>query len=261
VANFSSPHDVSGDYERFAAYLLPGAQEFLLRLAIWPGIRMLDVGCGVGQVALRAARGGARVTGIDPSVNLVAQARQRVEAEGLAIRFDAGEAGALPYESGSFDLVVSLMGAMFDPRPERVAAELVRVCQPGGRIVMANWAPEGFVGRMLRTIGEHVPPANTSGPLKWGDEPTVRERLRDRVADLATTSRWYPLKYPFPPAEVVELFLTHFGPAEDAFATLDGKGRAALRADLVALWTRHNRAVNGRTEVDSEYLEVVAIVA
>ena len=180
----------SGDYGHFATYLLPGALEFLNRLALWPGIKMLDVACGAGQIALPAARAGAQVTGVDLAENLVKQARERAKAENLSIRFEQGDAENLPYENGSFDLVVSLIGAMFAPRPERVAAELIRVCKPGGRIVMANWTPEGFVGHLFRTIGKHVPPPPLMAPPpKWGDEATVRERLKDGVAELSLTRR------------------------------------------------------------------------
>jgi len=134
---------MSGDYGYFAKYLLPGAMDFLNRLDIAPGTRMLDVACGAGQIAIPAARAGVDVTGIDIAANLIDQAQARARAEKLDVRFDEGDAERLPYADASFDLVVSLIGAMFAPVPERVAAELVRVCRPGGRIVMANWTPEG----------------------------------------------------------------------------------------------------------------------
>ncbi len=223
---------------------------------------MLDVACGAGQLAIPAARDGAHVTGIDIAVNSIAQARARAEAEGMEIRFDVGDAEELPYEDGSFDVVVSLIGAMFAPRPERVAAELVRVCRPGGRIVMANWTAEGFVGQMFKVIGKHVPPSPLMpSPLKWGDEATVRERLRAGVADLRTSKRPYPFHYPFPPAQVVEFYRNYYGPANRAFAALDAAGQAALRSELEALWTAHNRSTNGSTHCEPEYLEVVAIRA
>ena len=166
----------------------------------------------------------------------------------------------LPYEDASFDLVVSLIGAMFAPRPERVAAELVRVCRPGGRIVMANWTPEGHVGQMFKIIGKHVPPPPLmASPVKWGDDATVRERLRDRIAKLDTTKWLYPMRYPFPPAEVVEFFRVYYGPTNRAFAALDAAGQSALRSDLDQLWAGNNRARDGSTHVEAEYLDVVAI--
>ena len=252
----------SGDYGHFATYLLPGALEFLDRLALWPGIKLLDVACGAGQIALPAARAGAQVTGIDLAENLVDQARERAKSEGFAIRFDQGDAENLPYENGAFDLVVSLIGAMFAPRPERVAAELVRVCKPGGRIVMANWTPEGFVGELFRTIGKHVPPPPIMpSPPKWGDEATVRERLRDGVAELSLTRRMYPFSYPFPPPKVAEFYCAYYGPTHRAHASLDETRRAALLADLEALWSRYNKATDGGTKYDGEYLEVTGIRA
>jgi SAM-dependent methyltransferase len=253
---------MAGDYGQFAKHLEPGALEFLARIPIKPGTRMLDVACGAGQIALSAARAGVRVIGVDIATNLIEQARARAQAEGVDVRFDEGDAEMLPYEDASFDLVVSLIGAMFAPRPERVAAELVRVCRPGSRIVMANWTPEGFVGQMFKTIGKHVPPPLLMpSPVKWGDEATVRERLRDGVAELQLTKRQYPFRYPFPPSEVVEFFGTYYGPTNRAFASLDAAGQAALRHDLEQLWTTHNRATDGTTDLESEYLEVIAVRA
>lgn len=251
---------MAGDYGHFAKFMEAGALEFLARLPIEPGTRVLDVACGAGQIAIPAARAGARVTGVDIATNSIEQARARAQAEGLEVRFDEGDAEMLPYEAASFDLVVSLIGAMFAPRPERVAAELVRVCRPGGRIVMANWTPEGFVGQMFKAIGKHVPPSPLMpSPVKWGDEATVRERLRAGIAELQLTKRLYPFRYPFPPSEVVEFYRAYYGPMNRAFATLDAAGQATLRHDLGQLWTAHNRSTNGITHYESEYLEVVAI--
>jgi SAM-dependent methyltransferase len=250
----------SGDYGHFATYLLPGALQFLERLALWPGIKMLDVACGAGQIAIPAARAGANVTGIDLAQNLVDQARARAKAEGVSVRFEQGDAENLPYENGSFDLVVSLIGAMFAPRPELVARELVRVCKPGGRIVMANWTPEGFVGQLFKTIGKHVPPPPImASPPKWGDEATVRERLKDGVAELSLTNRMYPFSYPFPPRKVAEFYCEYYGPTNRAYASLDETRRAAFLNDLEALWTQHNKTTDGGTKYESEYLEVVAV--
>ncbi|HJX29726.1 MAG TPA: methyltransferase domain-containing protein [Thermoanaerobaculia bacterium] len=249
----------SGDYGHFATYLEPGALEFLERLAVSPGTRMLDVACGAGQIAIPAARAGVRVTGIDIAPNLIEQARARAKAEGVDVRFEEGDAEMLPYEDGAFDLVVSLIGAMFAPRPERVAAELTRVCRPGGRLVMANWTPEGHVGQMFKIIGKHLPPPPLmASPVKWGDDATVRERLRDGFLTLDTTKRLYPMRYPFPPAEVVEFFRAYYGPTNRAFAALDDAGQSALRQDLEQLWAGNNRASDGSTYIEAEYLEVVA---
>ncbi|CAA9459390.1 MAG: SAM-dependent methyltransferase [uncultured Rubrobacteraceae bacterium] len=251
---------MSGDYGHFAKYLEPSALEFLARIPIPAGTRVLDVACGAGQISIPAARAGARVTGVDIATNSIEQARARARDEGLDARFDEGDAEMLSYEDASFDLVMSLFGAMFAPRPERVAAELIRVCRPGGRIVMGNWTPEGFVGQMFKTIGKHVPPPPLMpSPLLWGDEATVRERLGDGIAELRLTRRLYPFYYPFPPSEVVEHFRTYYGPTNRAFTALDEAGREAFRRDLEKLWTEHNSADDGTTRMESEYLEVVAV--
>ncbi|MCC5809094.1 MAG: class I SAM-dependent methyltransferase [Ectothiorhodospiraceae bacterium] len=249
----------AGDYGRFAGYLEPGALEFLGRLPIDRGIRMLDVACGNGQVSIPAARAGASVTGVDIASNLVAQARERAQRDGLDIRFNEGDAEALPYEDHTFDLVVSLIGAMFAPRPDRVAAELVRVCRPGGHIAMANWTAEGFVGQMFKTVARHAPPpVGMPSPVQWGNEDIVHERLGSRVSHLHMTRREYPFDFPFPPAEVVEYFRTYYGPVNRAFASLDQQGQQALREELETLWTRHNQASDGTTQCRPEYLEIHA---
>jgi SAM-dependent methyltransferase len=251
---------MAGDYGTFAKYLEPSAMEFLERLHVQAGAEMLDVACGAGQISIPAARAGARVTGVDIATNSIERARARAKDEGLDARFDEGDAEMLPYEDASFDLVVSLFGAMFAPRPDRVAAELVRVCRPGGRIVMGNWTPGGFIGQLFKIIGKHVPPpALMPSPLLWGDESTVRERLSEGGTELTLTKRRYPFNYPFPPSEVVEHFRAYYGPTNRAFAALDDAGGDALRSDLERLWTEHNTDDESTTSIESEYLEVVAV--
>jgi SAM-dependent methyltransferase len=251
---------MSGDYGHFAKYLEPGALEFLSRIPIEPGARVLDVACGAGQTAIPLSRAGAKVTGMDIATNLIEQARARAQAENLDARFEEGDAEMLPYLDGSFDIVVSLIGAMFAPRPERVAAELKRVCRPGGKIIMGNWTPTGFVGQMFKIHGKHVPPpAIMAPPVKWGEEETVRERFEDGISHLRLRRHIYPFRYPFPPSEVVEFFRTYYGPSYKAFAALDAEKQSALREDLEQLWTEHNAATDGTTLIEAEYLEVVAI--
>lgn len=251
---------MSGDYGHFATYLEPGALEFLSRIPLQPGMRILDVASGAGQISIPAARAGAKVTGIDIASNLIEQARARAQAENLDAHFDEGDAEMLPYQDNSFDLVISLIGAMFAPRPELVAAELKRVCRPGGKIIMGNWTPTGFVGQMFKAHGKHVPPpAIMAPPVKWGDEETVRERFQDGISHLKLNRRLYPFRYPFPPSQVVEFFRTYYGPSHKAFAALDPEKQAALRQDLETLWAEHNSATDGTTFLESEYLEVIAI--
>jgi SAM-dependent methyltransferase len=251
---------MSGDYAKFATYLMDGATDFLAATNIPAGAKVLDVACGAGQTAIPLARVGMQVTGIDIASNLIAEARRRAYVEGLNVRFDEGDTEQLPYEDASFDVVLTLIGAMFAPQPDRVAAELARVCRPGGRIIMGNWTPGGFVGQMFKTLGGHVPPPpGIPSPLLWGDEATVRERLGRHVSELQITRRLYPFNYPFGPARVVEFFRAYYGPMNRAFETLDADGQAALRRDLEQLWSRHNQSPNGVVAVAAEYLEVQAV--
>jgi SAM-dependent methyltransferase len=253
---------MSGDFGQIARSFAPGAAEFVARLGLQPGQRVLDVACGTGNLSLPAARAGAVVTGLDIALNLLKQARAEAAAEGLPIRFDEGDAEELPYADASFDAVVTMFGAMFAPRPERAAAELLRVCRPGGRVAMANWTPQGFIGRMFKATAAHVPPpAGMPSPVKWGEEETVRERLREGVADLKLTRRLIMFNYPFPPPEVVEHFRLYYGPTQRAFAALDADQQAALRRDLERLWSENNQAADGATRVEAEYLEVIAVRA
>ena len=251
---------MSGDYGHFATYLEAGALDFLSRIPIEPGVRVLDVACGAGQTAIPMSRAGAKVTGVDIATNLIEQARTRAQTEKLDARFEEGDAEMLPYDDGSFDIVISLIGAMFAPRPEWVAAELKRVCRPGGKIIMGNWTPTGFVGQMFKIHGKHVPPpAIMAPPVKWGDEEIARERFSDGISHLRLSRRLYPFRYPFPPSEVVEFFRTYYGPSHKAFVALDAEQQSALRAELEQLWTEHNTGTDGTTSIEAEYLEVIAI--
>lgn len=250
----------SGNYARFATFLVEGADEFLAISDIPAGATILDVASGAGQTALPLARKGHRVTGIDIAANLVEEARKRAYTEGLDVQFDEGDAEDLPYDDASFDVAFSLIGAMFAPQPEKVAAEFARVTRPGGRIIMGNWTPSGFVGQMFKTMGAHVPPPKgIPAPTLWGDETAVRERLGAYVTDLHMTRRLYPFKYPFSPAEVVEFFRENYGPTNRAFAALDTDKQAALRHDLEQLWSQHNLAADGTTYIEAEILDVQAV--
>lgn len=251
----------AGDYDRFSRYLEGSARDFYERLNVSPGCQLLDVACGSGQLALMAARDGAAVTGVDIANNLVERARERAQAEGLTARFEEADAEALPFDDAQFDVVVSLIGAMFAPAPERVAQELLRVCLPGGTIAMANWTPQGFIGQMFKAVSKFIAPSGMPSPVLWGDEETVRARLGHGLADLSLTRRQYLFSYPFPPAEVVEFFRLHYGPTNRAFASLDEAGQAHLRTELEQLWTGHNQAGPDSTIVYGEYLEVIGVRA
>lgn len=252
----------SGDYGVFAKYLEPGALVFLQQLELRHGENVLDMACGAGQLVIPAAAAGFEATGVDIASNLIEQARARATTLGLQARFDEGDAEDLPYPQASFDVVSSLFGAIFAPRPERVAAELLRVTRPGGRIVMGNWTAQGFIGGMFKVMGRHVPPSpHMPSPMLWGDEAVVRERLGSGVKALRLERNAYPFVYPFPPAEVVEFFRQFYGPTNRAFAALSESAQATLRADLEAYWTEHNQAGDGSTSLDSEFLLVRAIRA
>jgi len=252
---------MTGDYDTFSRYMEKDAERFYQRLHVKPGTRLLDVGCGAGQLALIAARAGAIVIGSDIATNWVEKAQARADAEGLRVKFEEGDAEALPYATGQFDAVVSLIGAMFAPRPELVASELTRVCRPGGMIAMANWTPSGFVGQMFKTIAKHIAPSGMPSPVLWGDEATVRERLRNGIADLKCSVHSYRFEYPFGPEAVVEFFRVNYGPMTKAFASLDSAGQGTLRSELVNLWSANNQATDGSTQVDADYLQVVATKA
>jgi SAM-dependent methyltransferase len=253
---------MAGDFGQIANHISGEAQEFVTRLNLKPGVRFLDVACGTGNSAIPAAKAGAHVTGVDIATNLLEQAKKRAGAEHLEIRFEEGDAEDLHYPDGSFDVVVSMFGAMFAPRPERVAAELLRVGKPGGTIAMANWTPQGFVAKTTQVTAKMVPPPpGVPPPVLWGDEATVRQRLGQGSAELSCTKRKTQLAYPFPPKETVDFFRRYFGPMQMAFSRLDAAGQAALAAQLEALWVEHNVATDGTTAVEAEYLEVRAIRA
>jgi SAM-dependent methyltransferase len=250
---------MAGNYDYFSRFMESSAVEFLARLPLCPGDRVLDVACGSGQLALLAARRGAKVTGVDIATNSIEAARGRAGSEGLDAKFGEGDAEELPYGDESFDLVATIYGAMFAPRPDRVARELVRVCRRGGTIGMANWTKEGFVGRMLQTIGKFVAPPGMPSPLLWGDETAVRERFGNTVADLRLARAQYRFDYAFPPEGVVDFFRENYGPANRAFAALAQTDQASLRKALTDLWSGANQSGEpGRTTVDAEYLVVLA---
>ena len=252
----------SGDYGQIARIIEYLAEKFMARQPLQPGSRVLDVACGTGNLALIAARRGCVVSGVDIASNLIAQAR--AAAEGLRINFAEGDAEALPFAGCQFDLVVSMFGVMFAPRPSIATAELLRVTKSAGRVALANWTPEGFIGKMFGVFRAHLPPPpapnGVPSPMSWGDEATVRSRLRHGFAVLRLARRIALLRYPFPPAETVEFFRQYYGPTHMAFASLDASAQAALRRDLVDLQTANNIAKTpDTTEVAAEYLEVIAV--
>ena len=248
-----------GDFGLIAKSYETGAADFVNRLGLTPGNQVLDVACGTGNLTIPAAKSGASVTGVDIATNLLDQARARAQREGLSIKFDEGDAEQLPYEGSSFDTVISMYGAMFAPRPELVAEELLRVTRPGGTIAMANWTAEGFVGKMFKIISSHVPPPNIPSPIQWGNQETVQERL-GKGATLTCTRRLISLTFPLNSKDLIEFWRLYYGPTNRAFEALASfpEKHATLRKELEQLWTAHNQATDGSMHVEAEYLEVIA---
>jgi ubiquinone/menaquinone biosynthesis C-methylase UbiE len=252
---------MAGDFGQIANFTAHEAENFIGRINIGPGSKVLDVACGTGNTAIPASKAGASVTGVDIAANSLEQAKKRAESERLQIRFEEGDAEELRYADHSFDIVLTMFGAMFAPRPEKVAAELLRVCRPGGLIAMANWTPQGFVGKSFQVTAKMVPPPPVPPPVLWGDESVVRQRLGSGTKRIACTRQNAHFLYPFTPKETVSFFRKYFGPTQTAFARLDEAGQAALAAQLESLWAEHNTSNDGNTSVHAEYLEVHAIRA
>lgn len=250
----------AGAYDRISQGFRHEAEAFVARRGINPGDRVLDAACGSGNLTIPAARTGAQVTGLDLVPELLHQASAWAGRERLEVRLDQGTVEALPYRAAEFDLVLSMFGLMFAARPERVVAELARVIRPGGSVVLANWTGEGFVGRMLAAHLRHLPaPAGAQSPLLWGEPKVIRERFDAREWNVSVQPRTLTFRYRCTPAGTVELFRAAYGPTVRAFEALDEDGRASLQADLTALWSGAHRAGATGTEVDSAYLEVVAV--
>lgn len=250
----------AGDYARIAAGYSTAAEAFAEGLGFFRGESVLDVACGTGTLSIPAAHAGASVTAVDITPRLLQTARALGAKEGLSILFDVGDAEALPYGDASFATTMSMFGVMFACRPERALAELFRVTRPGGRIALANWTPSGFVGEMLRLHTALVPsPAGIPSALAWGDPDRLHGRLARHAARIRSVRfaiNTVDLAYPHSPGGVVELFRENYGPIVRAYAALDADERALLSHDLLQLWARNERGVDGFTRARAEVLEV-----
>lgn len=245
----------SGDYAVLGTKLQPVGESLCDAVDVCAGWRVLDVAAGNGNAALAAARRGCQVTAGDYVPELLERARLRAEADGLTLATRVADAEDLPFADATFDAVLSTFGVMFAPDQARAAAELVRVCRPGGRIGLANWTPDGFIGRMLKTVGQFVPPpVGVASPLLWGSR--VDELLGDEV-DVTITPRQFTFRFRSA-QDLVDTFATFYGPLVRALASLDDARSADLRAELLALASAANRSGDALL-VDSEYLEVVAV--
>ena len=246
----------AGDYAVIGTTLQIVGESLCEAVDVAAGWRVLDVAAGNGNASLAAARRGCEVTASDYVEALLERAQQRAKADGLPLATRVADAEALPFDNASFDAVLSTFGVMFTPNPDRAAAELLRVCRPGGRIGLANWTPTGFVGQMFKIVGQHVPPpAGVPSPLAWGTEDRL-DQLFGGAAKVDVAHRHFAFR--FRSAEdYFETFKVYYGPLVKAWAALDADGQASLREQLVALADGANRNTTGSLTVDSEYLEVV----
>jgi SAM-dependent methyltransferase len=249
----------SGDFHAVATLIQPVADVLCEAVDLQAGWRVLDVACGSGNAAIAAARCGCDALGVDYVPALLARGRRRAEAEGLSIELLEGDAEAIPFPAGSFDAVLSVFGSMFAPDHLQAAMELARVCRPGGRIGLATWTPDGFIGEMLKVVAAHVPPPpGVPSPILWGTEPYLRELLGDQIDTLACRERTFTFR--FRSAEAyVDYFRTYYGPTVKAFEAAGTAGGDALFGDLVDLVRRHARPTPGPVSIPATYLETVAV--
>ena len=248
----------SGDYGRVGVTLIVMAEMLAEAADLRSGARVLDVASGNGNASLAAARRFCEVTAIDYVPMLLEEGRKRAEAEGLAVDFMEGDAEELPFEDGSFDVVLSTLGVMFAPDQQKAAAELFRVVRPGGKIGLASWVPDGYIGDLFRTMGGYVPPpSGLKPPFRWGTEEGLEELLGEGVGSLQSRRR--SLVWRFPSARHhVEFMRDLYGPLNKAFGALDEEQQEAFEGDLISLVERYNRSGDETMVVPSDYLEVVA---
>ena len=249
----------SGNYAIVGTTLQIVGEELCEALDIRSGQKVLDVAAGNGNFSLAAARRWGDVVSTDYVPSLLDRGRARATAEGVSIEFREADAEALPFEDASFDVVGSTFGVMFTPNQERAAAELLRVCKPGGKIGLANWTPEGFIGQMFKTMGKHLPPpAGLKSPPLWGTVPRLSELFASQAASIKAEPRTYQFRYRSAD-HWLEVFRTYYGPTLKAFAALEPRAQAALSGDLKALVERFNRSGDQTMVVPSEYLQVVIV--
>jgi ubiquinone/menaquinone biosynthesis C-methylase UbiE len=247
----------SGDYAVIGTTLQIVGESLAESMDLRAGQSVLDVAAGNGNVTLAAARRWCEVTCTDYVEALLASARRRAEADGLHVQFEVADAENLPFADASFDAVVSTFGVMFCPDQDRAAAELLRVARPGGRIGLANWTPEGFIGQLFKTIGKHLPPpAGVRSPAIWGTRDWVNSAFGAKASSVVAVSRQFSFRYRSP-RHFLGLFREYYGPVLKAFEALDAAGREALAQDVIDLIGRFNRSDDETMVVPSEYLEVV----
>ncbi|ALM82584.1 class I SAM-dependent methyltransferase [Bordetella sp. N] len=247
----------SGDYAVVGTTLQIVGEQLCESLDVRAGQKVLDVAAGNGNASLAAARRYCEVVSTDYVPALLARARERAAAERLNIEFREADAEALPFQDATFDAVLSTFGVMFTPDQDKAATELARVCRPGGKIGLANWTPEGFIGQIFRTLGKHLPPpAGVRSPALWGTQGRIEEMFGAQAASIQCETRTFTFRYRSP-EHFMHVFKTYYGPMHKAFCALEGEARTALQQNLVGQIERFNRAEDGGVVVPSEYLEVV----
>ena len=247
----------SGDYAVVGTTLQIVGEQLCEALDLRAGQKVLDVAAGNGNASLAAARRWCDVVATDYVPALLGRARERAAAERLQIEFREADAEALPFEDASFDAVMSTFGVMFTPNQDKAASELMRVCRPGGKVGLANWTPEGFIGQIFKTIGTHLPPpAGVRSPALWGTRARIQELFGDRASSISIESRNFIFRYRSP-EHWLQVFKTYYGPLLKAFGALEPSAQAALAADIVAQIERFNRSGDAGMVVPGEYLEIV----
>ena len=247
----------TGNYAVVGTTLQIVGESLCEALDVRAGSRVLDVAAGNGNATLAAARHWCDVTSTDYVPSLLEAGRARAEAEGLTVQFQEADAEALPFADASFDVVVSTFGVMFTPDQQRAAHELARVCKPGGKIGLANWTPESFIGQVFKTIGLYIPPApGMKSPALWGTKARLEELFDGRASSISATSREFTFRYRSP-AHFMDVFRTYYGPINKAFAALEGERQAGFIRDLMTLIESRNRSGDATLVLPSEYLEIV----
>jgi SAM-dependent methyltransferase len=249
----------SGDYAVVGTTLQSVGEELCETLDLRSGQTVLDVAAGNGNVTLAAARRWCNVVSTDYVPALLERGRARAEAEGLSVEFKVADAEALSFGDATFDAVVSSFGVMFTPNQDKAAEELLRVCKPGGKIGLANWTPDGFIGQIFKTLGKYLPPpAGAKSPALWGTQARIAEMFEAGATSINTEKRHFTFRYRSAD-HFLWTFKTFYGPMLKAFAALDEMNQNALAKDVLALIGKMNRAEDGTMVVPSEYLEVVVV--
>ncbi|MGF6970751.1 ubiquinone/menaquinone biosynthesis C-methylase UbiE [Paraburkholderia sp. WC7.3g] len=247
----------TGNYAVVGTTLQIVGEQLCEALDLRAGSRVLDVAAGNGNATLAAARRWCDVTSTDYVSSLLESGRMRAEAEGHTIQFQEADAENLPFPDASFNVVMSTFGVMFTPDQDKAAGELARVCKPGGRIGLSNWAPESFIGQLFKTIGKYVPPApGVKSPALWGTKARLEELFGETAQEIRTTRREFAFRY-LSPAHWIEVFRAYYGPLNKTFGALDAERQAGFTQDLLTLMGSHNRSGDGTLVLPSEYLEVV----